>query len=556
DSACAYGRAAVTRSWARFNFDVATISNVRVILRVFSTDLMRPLSSRPLAMARGAGALLVFLDAAAKGFFDLLGQHLAGAEPLADLWVARAHELVETALPLAHARHRHVVDEPVRHGEDDHDLLLDRHRLVLALLEHFDRARAAIELPPGGGVQVRRKGGKGFQFSKLGEVEPQAAGDRLHRLDLRRPADARHRDAGVDRRAHAGEEQIGFEEDLAVGDRDDVGRDVGRHVAGLRLDDRERGERSTRLEDVRAVDDARVFAELGGALEQARVEIEDVARKGFAARRAAQHERELTIRRRLLRQIVVDAQRRLAFVVHEVLGHRATRVGRDVLHRRGIRRRGDDDDGVLHRARFLQALDDRCDSRRLLADRDVDADDALPLLIDDRIDRHRGLADAAVADDQLALAAANRDHRVDRLDARLQRFFHRLADDDAWRLRFDFTRGLRVDVPHAVDRPAQGVDDAANERGTDRDLEHARGAADFVALLELEVVTENDGADVVLFEVQRERGDLIPGLRGRDLEHLAGHGFLEAVDARDAVFDFEDGPDFFDVEVVEVSRFD
>ena len=41
-----------TRSCARFIFDVATISIVRVILRVFSTDLMRPLSSRPLAMRR------------------------------------------------------------------------------------------------------------------------------------------------------------------------------------------------------------------------------------------------------------------------------------------------------------------------------------------------------------------------------------------------------------------------------------------------------------------------------------------------------------------------
>src|SRR5439155_27163021 len=48
----AYGRADDTRSCVRFIFEVATISSVRVILRVFSTDLMRPLSSRPLAMAR------------------------------------------------------------------------------------------------------------------------------------------------------------------------------------------------------------------------------------------------------------------------------------------------------------------------------------------------------------------------------------------------------------------------------------------------------------------------------------------------------------------------
>jgi hypothetical protein len=47
----AYGRAAITRSIARFIFDAATISIVRVIFRVFSTDLMRPFSSRPFAMA-------------------------------------------------------------------------------------------------------------------------------------------------------------------------------------------------------------------------------------------------------------------------------------------------------------------------------------------------------------------------------------------------------------------------------------------------------------------------------------------------------------------------
>ena len=66
-------------------------------------------------------------------------------------------------------------------------------------------------------------------------------------------------------------------------------------------------------------------------------------------------------------------------------------------------------------------LHDLRDGRLLLADRDVDADDALALLIDDGVDGDGGLAGLAVADDQLALAAADRDHRVDRLEAGLQR---------------------------------------------------------------------------------------------------------------------------------------
>jgi hypothetical protein len=61
------------------------------------------------------------------------------------------------------------------------------------------------------------------------------------------------------------------------------------------------------------------------------------------------------------------------------------------------------------------------------------------------------------------------------------------------------------DRAEAVDRAAERVDDAADQRRADRDLEHAGGATDFVAFLELEVVAQHDGADVVLFEVQRER---------------------------------------------------
>ena len=164
---------------------------------------------------------------------------------------------------LSHSRtcgDRHVVDEAVRHRVDDHDLLLDRHRLVLRLLQHLDRARAALELALRRRIEVRGERGEGFELAVLREVETETAGDRLHRLDLRRATDARHRDADVDRGTHAGEEQVGLEEDLAVGDRDDVRRDVGRHVAGLRLDDRQRGERAARLEDVLAVDDARILA--------------------------------------------------------------------------------------------------------------------------------------------------------------------------------------------------------------------------------------------------------------------------------------------------------
>ena len=174
-------------------------------------------------------------------------------------------------------------------------------------------------------------------------------------------------------------------------------------------------------------------AQLRGALEQAAVEVEDVAGVRLAARRAAQQQRDLAVRLGLLRQVVVHDERGFA-VLHPVLADRATGVGSEVLEHRLVGGRRAHDDRVLERAVLAQRLDGLRDGRALLADRDVDALHALTLLVQDRVDRDRGLAGLAVADDELALTAADRRHRVDGLDAGLQRLVHGLAAGDAGRL--------------------------------------------------------------------------------------------------------------------------
>ena len=57
-------------------------------------------------------------------------------------------------------------------------------------------------------------------------------------------------------------------------------------------------------------------------------------------------------------------------------------------------------------------------------------------------------------------------------------------------------------------------------------------------------VAEQHRADALFFEVQRDAEQAV-----RELEHLAGHRALDAVDARDAVADGDDGADFGDVDV-------
>ena len=218
-----------------------------------------------------------------------------------------------------------------------------------------------------------------------------------------------------------------------------------------------------------------VVGELGGPLQQAAVQVEDVARVRLAAGRAAQQQRKLPVRLGLLGQVVVDAQDvlgRLAFLAlpHEVLADGAAGVGRDVLERRRIRRAGRDHDGVVHRAVRLERLHHAGHGRLLLADGDVDADHGVrrapPVsLVDDRVHGDSGLARLAVADDQLALAAADGDHRVDGLDAGLERLLHRLAVGDAGGDDVELAGDAsRLDRRSAVERHAQRVHHAAEQR--------------------------------------------------------------------------------------------
>jgi hypothetical protein len=264
------------------------------------------------------------------------------------------------------------------------------------------------------------------------------------------------------------------------------------------------------------------------------VQVEHVARIRFAARRAAQQQRHLAVGPGLLGQVVINDQRVLAAIA-EVLAHRAAGIRRDVLHRRGFGGGGHHDDRVRHRAALFELAHDVRDGRGLLADRDVDTGEVFALLVDDRVDRDGSLAGLAIADDQFALAAADRHHRVDGLEAGLHRLAHGLAVDDARGDLLDDVELFRVHRAFAVDRLAECVHDAANQRRTDGHLEDAAGALDRVALGDVLVRAQDHRADRITLEVEREAKGVL-----RELEHFSLHRVLQAVDAADAVRDRHD----------------
>src|SRR6202171_4585011 len=208
---------------------------------------------------------------------------------------------------------------------------------------------------------------------------------------------------------------------------------------------------------------------------------------------------------------------------------------------------GRDDDRVFQRALLLQHLDELRDGRALLADRDIDAIqlDLLVaggvdrLLVQDGVERDCGLAGLAVADDQLALAAADRDQRIDRLQPGRHRLVDRFARDDAGRPDVEAHPLVGLDRALAVNGITERIDDAAEQALADGGIDDGAGALDSLAFLDLAVGAEDHDADVVGFEVQRHAAGTV-----LELDHLAGLDVVEAVDAGNAVADGQHLSDF------------
>src|SRR4029453_8872331 len=260
------GLALAMRSWARRILDAATIFIAFVICCVDFTARMRRRMSISDGIFQCTVGLLhcstasAFLRDRLLQLDHVLGEFLHQVVQLrlhvvVDLLlvdqlpqqrgVAVVDELVQLNLEAANRGDLDLVEVAVDGREDDQDLLLDRQRLILRLLQDLDQALAAIELCLRRLVEIAAEMRECRQPAILRKVKAQRAGHLAHRLDLRRPADARHRVADVDGRAYTLVEQVGLEEQLAVGDRDDVSGNVRRQVARLCFDDRKRRQRAT-----------------------------------------------------------------------------------------------------------------------------------------------------------------------------------------------------------------------------------------------------------------------------------------------------------------------
>src|SRR5438445_12408743 len=90
-------------------------------------------------------------------------------------------------------------------------------------------------------------------------------------------------------------------------------------------------------------------------------------------------------------KIVVNAKR-MTLRVAKILAHGACSIGRDVLHRRGLRGRCRNYDGVIHRAEVAQNLHNLRNRRTLLANSAINTNEIIALVVDDGVECNCGFS--------------------------------------------------------------------------------------------------------------------------------------------------------------------
>ncbi|BAK13270.1 hypothetical protein PAJ_3190 [Pantoea ananatis AJ13355] len=256
----AYGRLAAMRSCVLRILEAATISIALVIFCVFFTlpILVRisfapaiSFSSKPCGLPfqtsrqtlPGLGCFKRFEEA-----FQLLFDIVIEVTRLVDfshqLGVIAICERQQSSFKATNFCQLNVVQIAAFRCEKHQTLLRNRHRRILFLLQQLGHFLTVAQLFTGCIVQIRCKLGEGRQFTILRQRGTNTTGQFLDDLSLSSTTHTGYRDTRVNSRTDTGVEQVRFQEDLTISNRDYVGRNERRNVTRLSFDDWQRGQRT------------------------------------------------------------------------------------------------------------------------------------------------------------------------------------------------------------------------------------------------------------------------------------------------------------------------
>ncbi len=176
-----------------------------------------------------------------------------------------------------------------------------------------------------------------------------------------------------------------------------------------------------------------------------------------------------------------------------------------------------------------------------MADTAIDANHIAAALVDDCVDRNRSLACLTIAQQQLPLTTADRDHGVNDFQAGLQRDRHRSTLHDWRRIAFARFAWQIVKRPTTIQWPTNGIHHPAKKLIADGGVQHGvhslhpRSCGDSIAGI------QQHTTDLVGIQVER-----VAKMTTSEPKHFVDLDVWQTVHACDPALDFFDGTDFGD----------
>ena len=293
--------------------------------------------------------------------------------------------------------------------------------------------------------------------------------------------------------------QLGFQEDLTIGNGNHIGWNVGGHITSLGLNDWEGSEGTATV----------VLVHLSGTLKKTGVEIENITWVSLTTWWTSQEEGHLTVSDGLLGQIVVD-DKTVHAVVTEVLTNSATGVRGQELKWGSVGGGSGNNDGVLEGVTLTEESHDVGDGGSLLTNSDVDAVEGLDLvlsivgslLVKDSVNSNSGFAGLTITNDQLTLTTTNWHEGVDGLETSLHWLVDGLSWDNTWGLKLNSLSLVGHDWTVTVDWLTEGIDDTTKHTWADWDVDNGTSSLDDITFLNLSIVTQDDDTNVVSLKIQ------------------------------------------------------
>ena len=125
----------------------------------------------------------------------------------------------------------------------------------------------------------------------------------------------------------------------------------------------------------------------------------------------------------------------------------------------------------------------------------------MSLLVDDGIDRDRGLTSLTVADDELTLTSSDRDHRVDSFDTGLKRGIYALTGNNAAGNSLNLTIFGCLDRAFAIDGLSESVNYSSKHCIAYGNFNNSSGSLNEIAFVDIPGVSKENYTDVIFLKV-------------------------------------------------------